>query len=138
MARLARRTRPTRIPPGAEPSERPWASGINLLLGLWLVVAPWVVDVSSQDKAAWSQVVVGAAIALIAFVRISAPENSASLSLINVILGGWLMVAPFVLRSNGTMKADAILWNGILVGVTVVVLGLISSAGVRRGPTAPV
>lgn len=53
-------------------------SGINLLLGLWLIIAPWVLDYSSQNNAVWNHVVIGIAIAVVALDRVMAPVQTAS------------------------------------------------------------
>lgn len=96
------------------------ASGANLLLGLWLVIAPWVLDYSSETNAVWNQVVVGIAIATLALLRTMDPAAAASLSWTNFVLGGWLLFAPFVLRYDGSGNTSAIYWNDILVGVLVI------------------
>jgi hypothetical protein len=117
------------------PPEVQWASGINFLLGVWLVIAPWVLGYSGQDNAVWNQVGVGAAIAIVAMARVSAPDTWAPLSWMNVVLGGWLVVAPFVLQYNATSNTEPIYWNDIIVGAAVLILALISTAGARRGGT---
>ena len=125
------------VAPGGRSPEAKWASGINVLLGLWLIIAPWVLGYSGQDNAVWNQVVVGAAIALIALARIAARESWAPVSWVNIILGGWLIVAPFVLAYNETGNRMNIYWNDILVGAAVLILALVSTAGTarRRTPT---
>lgn len=43
------------------------ASGINILLGVWLLVSPWVFDYRAAGLAAiWNSVIVGALIAVFA------------------------------------------------------------------------
>jgi hypothetical protein len=103
------------------------ASGLNVVLGLWLIVAPWVLDYSGQDNAVWNRVVVGAAIAVLAITRMVSPVSTAPLSWVNVVLGGWLVVAPFVLTYNDTTETAAIYWNDIVVGVLVLILAAISA-----------
>ena len=117
------------------PPEAQWASGITFLLGVWLVIAPWVLGYSGQDNAVWNQVGVGAAIAIVALARVNAPDPWAPLSWVNVVLGGWLIVAPFVLEYNATSNTDPIYWNDIIVGAAILLLALISTTGARRGRT---
>ena len=121
---------------GGSYSEVNWVSGSTLILGLWLILAPWALGYSGQDNAVWNQVIVGAAIALIALARVSAAESWAPLSWVNFVLGGWLIVAPFVLTYNETGNRTAIYWNDILIGAAVLVLALVSIAGARRSTTA--
>jgi hypothetical protein len=111
------------------------ASGLNILAGVWLIIAPWVLSYSNQSNAVWNEVVVGAVIALVAAARVAAPRQWAELSWINATLGAWLIIAPFVLSysSAGTPTAR-IYWNDILLGAIVLVLALWSEmAGRRRG-----
>jgi hypothetical protein len=122
-------------PPSAMPEPAPagqWAIGINLLLGLWLIVAPWILGDGGEGNVVWNEVVVGAAIALIAVVRVNAPARWAPLGWINVVLGGWLVVAPFVLTSNTAL----ISWNDVIIGVAVVIMALISTIGSARDMAA--
>jgi hypothetical protein len=98
------------------------ASGLNIILGLWLIIAPWVLDYSSQNNAVWNQVVIGIAVATLATARVAAPEKFASLSWTNFVLGTWLVIAPFVLRYNDTTNTAAIYWNDIIVGVLILAL----------------
>lgn len=112
-----------------------WASGINFLLGVWLVIAPWVLGYSAQDNAVWNQVGVGVAVAIVALARVNAPDSWAPLSWVNAVLGGWLIVAPFVLEYNTTSNTDPIYWNDIIVGAAILILALISTTGARRGRT---
>jgi hypothetical protein len=98
------------------------ASGLNIILGLWLIIAPWVLDYSSQNNAVWNQVVIGIAVATLALVRAAAPAKFAGLSWTNFVLGAWLVVAPFVLRYNDTTNTALIYWNDIIVGVLILAL----------------
>ena len=61
------------------------ASGINILLGIWLIVSPWVFDYSGSP-AVLSSVVVGAVIALLAAIRLASLHNSTGLSGVNLLL----------------------------------------------------
>lgn len=107
-------------------------SGLNLLLGLWLVIAPWALDYSSQNNAVWNQVVIGIAIAVIALVRVMAPVQTASWSWVNAVLGAWLIIAPFVLAYNDTGRETTILWNDVIVGVLVLGLAVWSALAGSR------
>jgi hypothetical protein len=46
---------------------------------------------------------------------------------VNVVLGAWLVVAPFVLGSSGTARVD-----GILVGALVLALSLVRGGSKSR------
>jgi hypothetical protein len=112
------------------------ASGMNVLLGLWLIIAPWVLDYSTQENAVWNQVVIGIAITTLALVRAAVPSSEPALSWTNFVLGGWLVLAPFVLTYNDTTSVTAIYWNDIIVGLAVLTLAGISAAAGRGGRQA--
>ena len=68
------------------------ASGVNILLGVWLIVSPWVFDFSGRS-AALSSITLGALIALLASIRLASLHNSAGLSGINLLLAFWAAAA---------------------------------------------
>lgn len=114
------------------------ASSLNMLLGLWLILAPWALDYSSQTNAVWNQVVVGIAVATLAMIRVLAADRAAGLSWTNFVLGGWLVVAPFLLTYNDSTSTAAIYWNDIIVGLLVLSLAAWSALSTRSraGSTA--
>lgn len=107
------------------------ASGLNVLAGVWLIIAPWVLDYSSQNNAVWNQVTVGIVIAVLAFTRAATPDRFESLSWVNFVLGAWLIIAPFLLAYNDTTNTAAIYWNDIIMGVIVLGLAGWSAAATR-------
>lgn len=73
-------------------NERPtsmswWSSGsswMNILLGIWVIISPFVFAVHSL-KAVWSNIVAGAIVGVLAFVRWS--MHQPGLSWLNLFLG---------------------------------------------------
>lgn len=105
-----------------------WSSGLNLLLGVWLFISPWVVPYVAPE-ARWNDLIVGAAIVLFSWIRLVNRSRAGVPSWINVLLGLWLIIAPFALRyvTNGQR------WDSIIVGVIVIAFALTSaSAGATR------
>jgi hypothetical protein len=115
------------------------ASGINLIAGLWLIVVPFFYDFGSlgatvrdfgtspEARATGNMMVVGFAIAVLAAIRLGNAYQAAGyqrptmwLSWLNVLLGLWLIVAPFIL---GYADITGAFWNSIIVGVIVAVPG---------------
>lgn len=110
-------------------------SGLNLLLGLWLIMAPFTLDYTNSGGGLdgyWNDVVIGAAIGILALLRIAGPARFAPLSWVNFVLGGWLVIAPFVLAYNRGTDAPEATWNDVAVGALVIVLAGISAAVGRR------
>lgn len=115
-----------------------WTSGINVVLGLWLVIAPFLLGYSGLTAALWNDVLIGALIAILAGIRTAKPLQQEGISWTNVVLGAWLIVAPFVLgygAAQAESAARVAQSNDIIVGLVVVVLaswsGIASKAGKR-------
>jgi len=73
------------------------ASGINILLGIWLLVSPWVFGYQTAGSAAiWNSVIVGALIAILAAGNCFSHHTRTGLNWINVLLGLWTMISPLV------------------------------------------
>lgn len=103
-------------------------SAFVAVAGLWLVSAPFVLDhrgTGGGFDSRWNDIVVGAVLIIVAMIRVIAPIGTGRLSLINVALGWWLVVAPFALGHSGT-GARAATWNDIIVGVIVVMVAGVS------------
>lgn len=109
------------------------ASGINILAGIWLIIAPFVLGYSAVPESTWNDVIVGAAVIIVAAIKISKPLSAAGVSWINVLLGVWLIIAPFVL----TYETTEALWNDIILGCIVAICGIWSAVAARE-PTRDV
>jgi hypothetical protein len=104
------------------------ASTINLLLGVWLIIAPWVLPMATS-AAVWNNVLFGALIVLLAATRLSRPAPATkAASWVNLVIGAWLIVAPFVLLYVSNLE----IWNDIIVGALVIVFGAWSGSLPRR------
>ena len=106
-----------------------WPSGINVLAGIWLILAPIALGFSGIEQAVWNDRVVGAAGFVLAVARVAAPERFEVISWINFVLGAWLVVAPFLLMYSmvgepGGAAADptAAVANDIIVGILIVAM----------------
>ena len=120
-----------------------WTSGINIVAGLWLIIAPFVLGYVDIRAALWNDIVVGIIVAAFAVARVARPLMNPSLSWINAVLGLWLIVAPFALGYGRGVDAEALaaegfvgaaptaMWNDIIVGVIILVLGAWSALSAR-------
>ncbi|MHA6793790.1 SPW repeat domain-containing protein [Pseudonocardia bannensis] len=114
-------------------------SALTFLAGIWLIMAPFALNYQNLGPGFdgyWNDVVIGAAIALVALVRMASPYRSAAVGVVNIGLGAWLILAPFTLGYNLGADAMAATWNDIIVGVIVIVLATISAVLGRRGQRA--
>jgi hypothetical protein len=126
-------TRPGDAPPAGPPA---LLSGVNVLLGLWLIVSPWVLDYREFEAAVWNSIVVGVAVFVLAIARAAAPLQFEGLSRINVVLGLWLAVSAWVLPADDEAEivSAAMTWNFIVVGVLIAVLAVASTITTRDNP----
>ena len=120
-----------------------WTSGINLVAGIWLIIAPFILGYSGIVAALWNDIVVGILIAILAGGRLAGPFRNPGYSWFNVGLGCWLIIAPFILpyaRAIVPAGADAVvvhanvnnaMWNDVIVGIIVAVLGAWSALATR-------
>jgi hypothetical protein len=94
---------------------------INLVLGIWLIISPFLFSYSGN--AMTNSIILGMIVAVMAIVRLGMPTQTWA-SWLNGIAGLWLILAPFIL---GTTVA-AVLWNQIIVGLALTVLGFWNGA----------
>jgi hypothetical protein len=99
------------------------ASGINVLLGIWLIVSPWMFGYSEQ-AAVLSSVSVGVLIALLAAIRLASVHNSVGLSGINILLALWTVVSPW---AYAYVSNEGALLDNIIVGLLVAALAIWSA-----------
>jgi len=96
-------------------------SWLVVLVGAWEVIAPFVLGYTDATGALWDAIILG--VGLIIFAGWAALSNQIStirgLNWINVILGAWLIIAPFII---GYTSFAAALWNDIIVGIVAVIL----------------
>lgn len=99
------------------------ASGLDVLAGLWLVAAPFILGYSGV--AMTNDIIVGLAIAVLAASRLVGNGYKVAWpSWVNVILGAWLLLAPVTL---GYTTLPAAFWNDIIMGIVVIALAAISA-----------
>ena len=117
-------TDPRGSPPPAPRRERRStvlvASSLNALAGVWLVVAPFVLDYGAGEPR-WNDVVFGAIVTVLALARVAAYRAS-ELSWLSAFVGAWLFAAAFWLDAGSTAAR-----NDIVLGLCVFVLGLVSA-----------
>jgi cyanate permease len=109
------------------------ASGMNVVLGLWLIASAFIYGYADASvDSAWNSVIVGAVVVLFAALRSSKPARRPGLSGMNLVLGGWIAISPWV---HGYATDETRLWNSLVVGVAIAVLALWSTtatASARR------
>lgn len=93
-------------------------ASINFLLGVWLMVSPWIFNYSTS-QAKWNQFAFGLAVLVLSAIRFFVPSQIWA-SWMNMIAGLWMVIAPFILNYS----TSAAYWNEIIVGIAVTLLAL--------------
>jgi hypothetical protein len=103
-----------------------WQDVVNLILGAWLFISPWVLGFAPAPKvaglmpAAWNAWIFGIVIGVFAIAALIKARPWEEW--INLIAGAWVFVSPWVLGFySGHPLA---LWNSLIVGALVFVLSI--------------
>jgi hypothetical protein len=99
------------------------ASGVNIVLGVWLIASPWVFGYSGRSPVL-NSAFVGALIAMFAVIRLAASHDSAGVSGMSLLLGFWTIVSPW---ASGYAANKAAVANNIMVGVFVMAFAIWSA-----------
>ncbi len=90
------------------------ADVVNLALGAWLFLTPWIFGFTSEPAASWNAWLCGLAIAALAIAAITAFAEWEEW--INLALGIWVAIAPWLVAFSGDTSAMRVhLIVGILV-----------------------
>ncbi|HEU4974840.1 MAG TPA: SPW repeat protein [Baekduia sp.] len=107
------------------------ASALELLVGGWLVAAPFVLGYG-WTAATWDDVIVGALVAVLAVGRLARPARSPELSWVATLLGLWLFTWAFWADRGATA-----MWNDAVAGGLVAVFALVSASASEPAPVDP-
>ena len=105
-----------------------FASGLNLALGVWLILTPFLFGYQAP-VVLWNNVIVGALVVLLAWARIANRAGASTPAWFNALLGLWMVVSPLMFAYGNA----AVVWSNVIAGAGILVLGAWS--GSVRGPT---
>jgi hypothetical protein len=103
--------------------EADWQDTANFVLGLWLIVSPWMLGYAGEASPTGHAIITGAIIAAVAAAALFAFRPWEEW--INVAAAAWLAVSPWVLGYSTNQVA---VWNQIVIAVPVLLLALWSMA----------
>jgi hypothetical protein len=104
-----------------------WPGWLGVVGGIWLILAPFILNYSNIDNALWNDIIVGAAaILLTGFCALTALRlETSQMRLIagglSILAGVWLIIAPFLLNYSNIENA---LWNDIITGALFIIVGI--------------
>ncbi|MEX0649469.1 MAG: SPW repeat protein [Candidatus Andersenbacteria bacterium] len=105
-------------------------SGIDVVAGLWLIIAPFVLGYASVTGALWNDVIFGIAIVLLAGSReVGEGYRYAWPSWVAAAIGIWMIIAPFAIGYSFVTEA---LWNDVIIGIAVALLATWSALSTPR------
>ncbi|HKJ94643.1 MAG TPA: SPW repeat protein [Gammaproteobacteria bacterium] len=93
-----------------------WRDWLMLLFGIWLFFSPWILGFSATTVALWNGLIIGAAVVVFSIAVLSAPHMWEEW--VNLILGAWLVISPWILGFSGVSVAVSnFVILGLLVGI---------------------
>lgn len=100
------------------------ASGINGLLGAWIMIAPLVTgDLSDHNPDVWATLTLGGIVMTFGMTRVISPEEWPALSWMNLAVGACIVLSPWLLRFAADEDR---MWAAVAVGGTVMILAALS------------
>lgn len=109
-----------------------WPDWLNLAVGAWLFVSPWVLGYTGDTASEWSAWLLGAGIAAIAVIALVAPASALDEG-VGVLAGVALFVAPWLFGYSDVSDAATNSW---LFGIVVALLALSGLGESRRARQA--
>ena len=94
-----------------------WQDWVMLILGVWLFVSPFWMPAyaSTTSVAAWNSYILGVLVVIFAWSAIARPQPWEEW--VNLVLGIWLIIAPFVLAFYRGEPGAA--WNQVVLGILI-------------------
>jgi len=118
---------------GAFSLPKHWPDWLDLALGVWLCASPWVLQFADGDMLATQNAfLVGVLLIVTETVVLSAFRPWEEW--INVVLGAWLVISPWVLNVSPVATVAA---NFVIVGLLVLGLAFYEIRHVHRHPAHP-
>jgi len=118
------------------PNERgKWVSAAIAVLGLWMVIEPFLFDLVASQF--WNDLIVGVFLLAVGgynYYRQADEElGSVGAAAVAAVIGLWLLVAPFVFGAGSDVIEASVLgfWNDVVVGLLVFALGAYSAYKIR-------
>lgn len=116
-------------------SQVQWASGLNLLVGIWLFISAFAVY--DHAPMVTNNVLCGIGVVVLAAIRAFGAYDQGWLSWLNALLGVWVIISPWAVMGTGPNgPSHGMIINNCITGGVVVVLGLVSALATNTAPGA--
>ncbi|WP_344657930.1 SPW repeat protein [Catenulispora subtropica] len=112
--------------------------GVVLLLGLYLAVSPWVLNIhATNPNVATNNLVIGLSLAAFGLALALLPTRMYRLGWTAIPIGVWMIISPWVVTA-GHNPTSNVIWNNAWTGGIAVVLGLaMATITFRAWPRRP-
>jgi SPW repeat len=109
--------------------------GLALLAGLYVAASPWIVGFSATGSLATSDLIVGIAVAFLAYGFATTLDRAHGMTWTVPVLGVWVIVSPWILP--GFAATAGMMWSNVVAGAFLTFLGLNATYfGMRTRATA--
>ena len=116
---LALRARYERV---AESMSAHFTFGLALLTGLYVAASPWIVGFSATRSLGTSDLIVGIAVAFLAYGFATALDRAHGMTWTLPVLGAWVIVSPWIVP--GFTATAGMIWSNVVAGALLTFLGL--------------
>jgi hypothetical protein len=104
----------------AESMSAHFTFGLALLTGLYVAASSWIVGFSGS--LATSDLIVGIAVAFLAYGFATALDRAHGMTWTLPVLGVWVIVSPWIM--NGVTTTTGMTWSNVVAGALLTFLGL--------------
>ncbi|HTX97196.1 MAG TPA: SPW repeat protein [Mycobacterium sp.] len=116
---LALRARYERV---AESTSAHVTFGLALLTGLYVAASPWIVGFNAARSLPTCDLIVGIAVAFLAYGFATALDRAHGMTWTLPVLGGWVIVSPWILPDSS--PGAGMIWSNVVAGALLTLLGL--------------
>jgi hypothetical protein len=96
--------------------------GLSLLTGLYVAASPWIVGFGATGSLSTCDLVVGIAVAFLAYGFATTLDRAHGMTWILPVLGVWVIVSPWILP--GVTLTAGMIWSHVVAGALMTFLGL--------------
>jgi SPW repeat len=116
---LALRARYERV---AESMSAHFTFGLALLTGLYVAASPWIVGFDATRQLAVCDLIVGIAVAYLAYRFATGLDRAHGMTWTLAVLGVWVIVSPWIVQ--GTTLTAGMIWSNVVAGALLTFLGM--------------
>jgi len=108
------------------------ASGLNLLVGIWLFISAFVVPANGAMTT--NNVICGIVVVVLAAIRAFGAFDAGWLSWLNALVGLWVIISPWAVAGGQGGPTQGTIACNVITGAAVVILGCWSAIATGTQP----